>query len=535
MAQLSKSIIEFMNQPDSYPHHPDRIEHIQTHISHIFIASPFVYKIKKPLDLGFLDFSTLEKRLLYCRRELELNRRLCDDTYLEVARLVQSGNTFQITSENGQSGTPIEFIVKMKQLKRDNFLIGIAKERKLKISHLERVAIKLHRFYSNQTPDSEILNYGKPEQIRFNTDENFNQTESFIGKTISQLAFDSTRHYTNGFLEKNDSLLRKRINEKRIVDGHGDLHLEHINLTDNSICIYDCIEFNERFRYQDIAADLAFLAMDLDFHQYQKMSLQFIDRMSQLMSDPDLPVLTGFYKCYRAYVRGKVKSIESNEKEVTASDKIKAAEKAGRYFRLALRYSLFGSKPTVYLFMGRVASGKSTLANQIAEDTDLPIYSTDHIRKEIADIPLTERLPDEERSSLYSSEMSVKTYQVLYDHGIREIRNGRSVILDGTFSSRKKREEFSERFEKAQVDYLFIEAVSDNDIRKDRLRKRPEDQSVISDARLEDMDFLDNQFENPEELDPDHLMKADTSGNIENSLKELHSKLVSVNLEKETK
>jgi uncharacterized protein len=531
MPHLPTSIIEFMMRPDSYPHRPEKIEHIQTHISHVFIASPFVYKLKKPLDLGFLDFSSLEKRKYYCHQELELNRRLCNDVYLDVIKLVESEGSYRITTGEQTIGETVEYAVKMKQLKRENFLIGIVKDGKLKKEHLDRVAGILHRFYSSQSPGTEILNYGDPEKIQYNTDENFDQTSRFIGKTISHLTFHTIHKYTNHFLDKYDTLFRKRVEEHRIVDGHGDLHLEHINLADNSICIYDCIEFNERFRYQDIAADLAFLAMDLDFYQQQTHSSYFINLMSKLLQDPELLVLADFYKCYRAYVRGKVKSFESDEEEVSNTEQRKAAEKAERYFRLSLYYALFGSKLVIYLFMGRVASGKSTLAQRLAIDTGISGFSTDILRKEIAGIPLTKRLPDRDRSSLYSETMSDKTYQKLCARGIEEIQNGRSVLLDGTFSSRKKRIELVECFKKNNIDYVFVESIAGEQIRKERLHDRNKDQSVISDARLDDMEMLDERFENPDELDPKHYLKISTSGDLNTSLQEFYSNLIKRNLD----
>jgi uncharacterized protein len=253
--------------------------------------------------------------------------------------------------------------------------------------------------------------------------------------------------------------------------------------------------------------------------------------MSKLLQDPELLVLADFYKCYRAYVRGKVKSFESDEEEVSNTEQRKAAEKAERYFRLSLYYALFGSKLVIYLFMGRVASGKSTLAQRLAIDTGISGFSTDILRKEIAGIPLTKRLPDRDRSSLYSETMSDKTYQKLCARGIEEIQNGRSVLLDGTFSSRKKRIELVECFKKNNIDYVFVESIAGEQIRKERLHDRNKDQSVISDARLDDMEMLDERFENPDELDPKHYLKISTSGDLNTSLQEFYSNLIKRNLD----
>jgi uncharacterized protein len=268
-------LIDFLKKPGSYPHKPEQVEHLQTHISHVFIAPPYVFKLKKPLDLGFLDFSTVEKRKYFCEQEVKLNRRLCNEIYVGVVCLAGSEGSFELIPATEKPENPVDYLVKMKQLQNDHFLIRKVKEGNLKREHLERVAYRLADFYSEQNTDPDILKYGEPSVIRYNTDENFNQTREFIGETIDDKAFQAIRYFTNTFLERGDDLFQKRINEKRIIDGHGDLHLEHINLSENGICIYDCIEFNERFRYQDVAADLAFLAMDLDFHHLQMESLYF--------------------------------------------------------------------------------------------------------------------------------------------------------------------------------------------------------------------------------------------------------------------
>lgn len=517
-------LIYFLNQSESYPHNPENVEHIQTHISHVFIAPPFVYKFKKPVNFDFLDFSTLEKRKFYCEKEIALNRRLCEDLYLEVTPVYkQDGNwSFEATGNE----KPGEFAVKMKQLENENFLIRKVNRGILEREHLDRVADKLIPFYTSQTPDKEILKWGQPNKIKVNTEENFRQTKPFLGNTISKITFEAIRIYTQRFLTEGNNLFQKRIAEKRIVDGHGDLHLEHIYMKDDHVCIYDCIEFNERFRYQDIASDISFLAMDLDFNSLRNEARYFINIMTERLDDPDLKKLVDFYKCYRSYVRGKVKSLESSEEEVSEEGRLQAGRIAKRYFQLSLSYALFGSKPTVLIFMGRVGSGKSTLSRRINAELELHYSASDVIRKTMAGMPLSKRTPSSKRSQLYSDKMTDRTYSKLTDTLKSEIENGNSLILDATFSNSACRHKIISLLKQLEAEYYFIETVAPASIRKKRLRERELDTSVISDARREDFDMLDNRYNPPEDINPRHLVRIDTDIPIEESMKQLFQILV---------
>ena len=528
--KVPDTLLSFLSKKDSYPHQPDQITHIQTHISHVFVVPPFVYKLKKPVDFGFLDFSTAEKRKQYCEKEVKLNRRLCDGVYIGVVPICREGNSYRIGSEKNQETEPVDYVVKMNQMEREKFLIGIVKKRELSDRHLDKVVKKLVPFYKNQKPDEEILKYGDPERIRFNTDENFEQTRPYIGQTVDKTAYTSIRYFTDKFLKSGERFFRERVKEKRIVDGHGDLHLEHINISGETVCIYDCIEFNERFRYQDIAADIAFLAMDLDFYRYFRKSRKFISGMAEKLNDPGIHRIIDFYKCYRAYVRGKVKSMESSEEEVPGNDRKKAAEKAKRNFQLALNYALFGSEPVLLVYMGRVASGKSTLAGQTAEKTGLRHFMTDKIRKTIAGVPETTRLPENERQQLYRPDLSDKTYHTLLKNGISLAKKGESAILDGTFGSKEKRANILTKCKKEGIRVLFIETTAADELRSERLKQRKNQSDVISDARYEDMDFLDDRFENPDELNSELLVRIDTSGPAEKTLDKLFHSFVDSHL-----
>lgn len=527
---MDSQLITFLQKKNAYPHQPERVEHIQTHISHVFLAPPYVYKFKKSVDFGFLDYSSINKRKKFCHREVELNRRLSDDIYLGVVSVTKEGDSFQVFDEVLQTNAVVEYAVKMKQLSKEYFLHSYLEKDTLKKTHLDRVADKLADFYNNQQPDEQVLQYGEIESIKVNTDENFEQTKGFVGEIIDDNMYRAIQYFTNQYFECRSELFERRIAQKRIVDGHGDLHLEHIHITPGKVQIYDCIEFNDRFRYGDLAVDLAFFAMDLDFNNCWQEERYFIDQMAHKLDDPDLLEIIDFYKCYRAYVKGKVKSLQSTEDEVPQVDRKKAVRTASQYFLLSLRYALLGSKPIVLIFMGGVGTGKTTLAEHFEQKFNIDRFSSDRIRKSMAGLALQKRTPAEQRDQLYTQSMSERTYQTLLEKMGEDIKEGKSVILDATFSNRSSREKLLQKFRELEVNYLFVEAKASEKVVKSRLRQRDEEDNVVSDARLEDFEALTNRYHPPSEITEKHLISVQTDQPVEQTIRTLYFELADRNI-----
>ena len=525
---MDEKLIRFMKDPASYAHAVDGIEHIQTHISHVFIAGDFVYKIKKPVNFEFLDFSTLEKRKYYCKREVELNRRLCEGIYLDVVSVKNQGENF--TLEESAARTTVEYAVKMKRLSEEHFLHSFIERGELGRKQLDRIAAKLADFYKSQKPGEEISQWGEIDKIRYNTDENFRQTEGFIGDLLDQNTFDAIRKYTNEYYDRFDDVFERRVEDRRIVDGHGDLHLEHIHITPEKVRIYDCIEFNDRFRYGDIAADLAFMAMDLDFNGCWQEERYFVEKMAGEMNDKGLPLHIDFYKCYRAYVKGKVKGLQAGEEEAGEEDREKARNKGEEYFNLSLRYAALGSRPAVLIFMGRIGTGKSTIAEIISRKFNIDCYSSDRIRKRLMGVPLNERPDVSKREQMYSRHMSIKTYSKLREKAEEYANQHNSVILDATYSRNEEREKLVELLDASGVDYYFIEAKASDEVITERLKLRESKEQVISDARLEDFEELIQYYQTPEELEAGHHIDINTGQDLEDTLSELFDRLVAGNL-----
>lgn len=521
--EAQERLIIFLESPESYPHRPDKITAIQTHISWVFIASPLVFKVKKPVNLGFLDFSTLEKRRYFCQREIELNRRLCPEIYLDAIPIYETKSGFSFKSP----GEIVEYAVKMKELPHGWFLNELLEKNLVGQNEINRVISKLHRFYQAETPTREIEQWGVPEKLKISTGENFAQVEPFVGKTISSAALEAIRHYTNRFYTANDNPFRERIEHCRILDCHGDLRLDHVHLTPETTTIFDCIEFNDRFRFIDIANDLAFLAMDFDFQGRSDLGNLFLRNAARELGDAEMPKMVNFYKCYRAFVRGKVESIQRTESETT--DPKEYEKRAARYFRLALEYAIARSEALVLVVMGRIGTGKSTIAKRLASELNWRVISSDETRKTLAGVPLTQRTPPELRNKIYSKRVTRQTYKKLVEDGFTAIgcslgRRSRpqgahsGVILDATFSTRALRVFLRDECNKANVRCQFVELDADHAEIKKRLKVRDKKTGETSDARLKDFDKLNAAYESPSELVP-HLIRVSTRTAISNAVK----------------
>jgi aminoglycoside phosphotransferase family enzyme len=328
-----KQVVEALMKPEAYDEDPGSIEMVQTHISVVFLTQNFVYKMKKAVNFGFLDFTTLEKRRFFCEKELKLNRRLCGDMYLEVVP-INKADAVKIKGE----GETVEYAVKMKRMPHESIMSKLLEENKVDAELVDRIAKIIAEFHSKAETSSRISEFGSLSAIETNWKENFEQTEEFIGKTISTEDFKLIREKAEDFMKKNAPLFKKRKVENRVRDCHGDIHSGNIFVTDK-IYIFDAIEFNERFRYSDVAADIAFLAMDLDFKELTRLSNFFVGKYVEYSGDQELTKLLPFYKCYRACVRGKVTSFKLNDPSISIKDKTAATGEANAYFKLAASYA----------------------------------------------------------------------------------------------------------------------------------------------------------------------------------------------------
>ncbi len=328
------SYIQYLQQESSYPHSAVDISLVQTHISFVLLAGDSVYKWKKPVDFGFLNFSTLEKRKYYCEQELQLNRRLCPDLYKELVTINKDGESFCL---NG-SGEVVEYGIRMARMPEEKMMGRIMAAGKLSRDHLDAIIDQLVPFYQAAAGDVAIQEFGVASSVAVNVLENFDQTENFVGQgALTKEQFDLIVRYSKEFLSHEDRF-QARIDAGKIRDCHGDMHSANICLS-SPVYIFDCIEFNERFRYTDVAADVAFLAMDLDFHGETELSNYFIEQFAAKSGDSELVTMLNFYKCYRTYVRAKIALFTASDPAVDEKTTAACIEQAKKYFSLAEKYA----------------------------------------------------------------------------------------------------------------------------------------------------------------------------------------------------
>ena len=481
--------MQLFKSPSLYPHPADEVSHIETHISHVFLTGRHAYKLKKPVDFGFLDFTSLESRIHFCREELRLNRRLAPEVYLEVLALVENPGMeagFELRSlEDTQPDKVLEPVLLMARMQQDRMMDRLLDEGKVTKGHIKSLARLLSGFYARAGGGDKVSFFGRWEQVRLNVEENFRQTEEHVGGTVSRPRWEAVRDYSLGFLRKNRELFHRRVEEGLMVEGHGDLHSANINLPESGPpVVFDCIEFNDRFRYQDQACDLAFLAMDLDYHGESDLAELLADEFVRAGGDQGLFKVLDFYKCYRAVVRAKIHGFAYDDHGASREHRFTDLARARAYFRLAARYA--GGGPPCYLVcvMGLMGTGKSYLARNLAEEMGWPHWQSDVLRKESEGMATGQKSRDQWGQGLYSPEKSRQTYLALLEKAGAELAQGGSLVVDASFNKNEWREKFLELADSSGAVPLFLEVYASDEVVRERLIRREKKGTNASDGRL---------------------------------------------------
>ena len=481
MAKPAIDIHQALMHPAAYSRVAGPVEHRETHISHIYLTQDLVYKIKKPLDLGFLNFTTLEQRRHFCDQELLLNRRLCADTYLEVVPVGIHDNQIRVGSDE----EIIDYAVVMRRLPQDRMLDTLLAQNSVELpAAMNRVGKLLADFHARAEVHHSTDIADNAATVDTNWRENFSQTEGFIGPILSRATFDHCRQSIEDFLHRRRELLVQRQRLGFVRDGHGDLHSEHVCLTE-PIRIFDCIEFNERFRIADIIADLAFLLMDLEFRGRRDLAqILLASYQKRLDLGPGAQDLLPFYKLYRAYVRGKVDGMLSTEDDVDAATRETAAQTACNYFNLALGYTC-GSQPVCLMTCGLMGTGKTTLALALQKAWNCDVWRSDVLRKELAGLATDSKCFVPFGQQLYSPEMTRQTYNRLLEVCLNSLRSGRSVIADASFSSYEEREQFRLAVQELGFPLFIMHLQCPQEETRKRLEERHKQGGDPSDGRVE--------------------------------------------------
>lgn len=495
MTTARPPLVSALLDPVVYPSPVNRIELIETHISWVFLVGKRVYKVKKPVDLGFLDFTTLARRRFFCEEEVRLNRRLAPDIYLGVVEIKGTPPNIRF----GGEGPTLEVAVEMRRLPAERMLDQLVRVNAADPKLMDAIGSTVASFHAAAETGGEIDQLGGIDTIRTNWEENFTQTAGFGSELLPPEWRDSLRSYVDTFLERERPRFAARVSAGRSRDCHGDLQAQHVCCTD-PIRIFDCIEFNHRFRFGDIAGEIAFLAMDLDRLGRADLATRFLNAYFEVSGDYEAVPLLDFYRAYRAYVRGKVLGFQ-------VTDRPELLSEARDYFSLALRYS--NPKPRrLFITSGVMGSGKSTVAREVSLRIGAPVIRTDAVRKRLAGLTPAERALHGFGEGLYTPQMGRRTYaETLRLAG--EMLLGGPVIIDGSFSLAEERNEARRLAERFGALFTLLWCDAPDEVIAARLRQRATDPHEVSDGRAELLAEHRAHYESPAH-EPD-VIRIDTS------------------------
>jgi aminoglycoside phosphotransferase family enzyme/predicted kinase len=475
-ASVLPALIEQMCQPGFYPHavvEPVRL--LQTHVSYVLLTGDYAYKIKKPVNFGFLDYSTLDQRHHFCQEELRLNQRGAGPLYLDVVAIGQEGVNYCLMDAGG-TNTPVEYAVKMVQFPQETLLSALYDRGELTEALILDLAETVAAFHLKAEANDEIRTYGEVSQIRRAFDENYEQTIGYIGGHQTQRQFDETKAYTDSFFATQGALFHQRIEQKWIRACHGDLHLNNICYWQNQLYLFDCIEFNKPFRYVDVMYDVGFVVMDLLSKDCAALATVFLNRYVERTGDWEGVQLLPLYISRQAYVRAKVTSFLLGDPSVDEEIKRRAADTAAGYYRLAWSVCQPQNR-RVYLMAGLSGSGKSTTARLLASQVNAIHLRSDAVRKHLAGVPLDQRGDD----NLYTPEMTQKTYDRLLALGITLAQAGYSVVLDAKYDRQALRQSAIEQIQTADLPLTILHCTAPTEVLEARVRDRAGD---IADATV---------------------------------------------------
>ncbi|MBD2041952.1 AAA family ATPase [Microcoleus sp. FACHB-672] len=500
-------LIQQMLQPAFYSHSVrEPIELIQTHISFVLLTGDYVYKIKKPVNFGLLDYSTLEKRRFFCERELLLNQRGAPDIYLEVLPISQLGSQFQL----GGVGEPVEYALKMRQFPQEALFINLFQRGLLTEPHLEELGRYVANFHKKSLSNEWGRSFGNVAQIREAIEQNYQRTEKYADWLLSPEQFAEIRRFTDNFFSQYQAVFNGRIENGWIRECHGDLHLSNIAWCQNQVLLFDCIEFNDRLRCVDVMFDLAYAAVDLEVRQRSDLSNIYLNTYIEQTGDWEGLQVLPLYLIRQAYVRAMVTSFLLDDPSVSSEEKQKPVETAKKYYNLAWQYTQ-PRRGEIILMSGLSGSGKSTVARHLAHQTNAIHIRSDAVRKHLGGISLKERGGED----LYTPEMTHKTYHRLLKLGIMLAKQGWLVILDAKYDRQALRLEALAQSQANHLPLQIIHCTAPVDVLRDRLQRRRGD---IADATADLLPVQQATAEPFTDFEQSYVKIIDTTQNLDTQL-----------------
>ncbi len=508
-------LIRDLRRPAAYPNSPLEVTLRQTHVSWLFFAGDRVYKVKKPVDLGFLDFSSLERRRHFCEEEVRLNRRLAPWIYrgvVSIRRISDGSLRVKDEGEEGGEGEIVEWAVAMIRMPEERMLTKLLERGEIDNEMMNDLAARLLGFHREGATGRGVDEFASPDAVEGLVVQNLQELRPLLRSRDGGGLFPLELHAfldaeTRAFLSARRSIFERRVEEGRIREGHGDLHAGNICFTREGIAIYDCIEFSRSLRCQDVACDLAFLAMDLDQRGFPSFGEYLVRRYAEVAGDPGLHEVLGFYKVYRALVRAKVDLLTALDDALSSDDRRALWREAAQYVNQAAAYNL---QPALVLMCGLPGVGKTWAARALVRPMRAALLRSDVRRKVLAGLAVQTRVEADPGTGLYTSENKDRTYRSLLGHAVALLERGQSVVVDASFAQRSWRRPYFDAATRLGHPVYLVHLRASEEVVRDRLAERLRDRHEASDADLSIYEAERERFQPPRELPPEKVFEIAT-------------------------
>lgn len=488
-----ESIIQAMQTAKFYDHDVSDIQMIQTHISWVFLTGEYAYKVKKPMDFGFLNFTELAQRKHFCEEEIRLNKRLADAVYLQTVKIT---GTEDNPALNGP-GEAIEYAVKMRQFDQSQLIDKLLAADQLNETHIDDIADQVADFHQSIAVVADDSDLGSADSVCAPMIQNFDQLDPLIKDPDAREQLARLKDWSLKEFNAIEPLLNQRKQQGFIRECHGDMHLGNMALIDDHVTIFDGIEFNDEFRWIDVMSEVAFLVMDLVDRKADAYAYRFLNRYLEKTGDYQGLQLLRFYLVYRAMVRAKIASFTLMTPDLPEAEQQKAMQQYSSYSNLAEHFTE-AKDQTLYITHGVSGSGKTTASQSLLETQSLIRLRSDIERKRLYNLKSTDSSRSSLDAGIYTAEASEKTYQKLLDMAKMLLHSGYSVIIDATFLEREKRKLFQDLAQELSVNYSIIELEAEKDILVQRILERSKHTDNASEA---DLTVMQKQLDHYEPLE----------------------------------
>ena len=496
-ARGQSGLVEALRNPACYPHPVRPIRIIETHISFVVLTGTFAYKIKKPVDLGFLDFTTLEKRRLFCDEELRLNSRLAPELYLDVVPISGTPEAPRV----GGGGNVIEYAVRMREFPQEALADRVLARGELTSRHIDALAALVAEFHLRTQCSGENDGYGAPESILASAAQNFAQIRALPIQAAHLQLLEEVEAWSRREHEHLREVFVQRKREGRVRECHGDLHLGNIVFLDGEPRVFDCIEFNPDLRWIDVMNEVAFLVMDLKAASRQDFAGRFLNAYLESTGDYGGLSVLRYYLAYRALVRAKINLMRAHQLEPGTEGPAPVQERSRRYLAAAQSCTR-PPRPFVLITHGFSGSGKTTLSRPLVELTGAIRVRSDVERKRIHGLAPMERPGSGIAEGLYRPDATESTYRRLLDLARIIVEAGHGVIVDATFLQHRQRDMFRALAARAGIPFLIVDFTASEGLLRERILARSERGDDASDA---DLAVLEHQLRTHEPLQTDEL------------------------------